>query len=130
MRIAAWTTVAYAGFEFMVLPMMVRRTAAGWHVTSSTALQVGLTILLAVMMFRGLVVSYYGMGLYGIWRLVLAAVGVGAVVTGMAERFGYIWVWGMLVATPFAVGWLVGLIAVRRAGRRRAANSESISPAV
>jgi hypothetical protein len=129
MKVAAWTTLAYAGFEVMVLPMMVRRTAAGWHFTGSTALHVGLTIIWATLMFRGLVVSYYGMGLYGMWRLLLAAVALGAVVTGMAERLGDIWVLGMLVATPFAIGWIIGLIAVRRAGRQ-VGDSEAVARAV
>ena len=85
----------------------------------------GAVVGLGVLMFRGVGIGYVVMGVYGIVRLLLSALAVDAVATGEIERVDPLLIWGILIAMPFALAWIVGLLAVWRAGRRAASTAES-----
>jgi hypothetical protein len=126
MRLAAWATVAHAGCELVVLSVMVRQSLPGFALLEVMAVEMIATVALGLLMFRGLVVGYFVMGVYGIVRLFIGALAAYAIVSGEVERVDPLLVLGMLIAVPFAIGWIIGAIAVWRAGRRSAREVRSV----
>jgi hypothetical protein len=116
MRIAAWTTVAYALYG-VSLSVALRRNLVGWHLSTVETISLGIELALAVLLFRGYVAGYYILGLYGALILLAAAiVAVGAILTHNALQLHLPLAFlGALMHAPFAVGWICGLVAVWRA---------------
>jgi len=124
MRLAAWAAIGHVSCELLVLVLMVGQSAPGRSFVVAMAVEMSAVVGLGVLMFRGAGIGYVVMGAYGVVRLLLGALAVDAVITGEIERVDPLFIWGVLIAMPFALAWIIGLIAGWRAGRRGAGTAE------
>ena len=130
MRLAAWATVAHPVVELLVLLVMIRQSAPGSSFLGAMAVEMSATLVLGLSMFRSVVIGYFVMGAYGMLRLLIAALAGYAIVTGEVGRVDPLLILGMVIAIPFALGWVVGLVAVWRARQRSARAGKSVVGAV
>jgi methyl coenzyme M reductase alpha subunit len=121
LRQSAYAAFAYAVLQMWFLPALIHRDADGWTWEPWTLLQVGLTLIVAVLIWRGSEVAAGIAAAYGVWRLGLAVLAVVSVLNGRAVLVenGPAWVLSQLVVLPFAIFWLRGGLAVVRERRAR-----------
>jgi hypothetical protein len=130
MRLAAWATATHAGCELLLLLVMIRQSAPGLAFLAGMGVEIGATVILGLLMFHGVVISYFVMGVYGILRLLIGGLAGYAIATGEVERVDPLLIMGMLIATPFALGWITGVVAVWQARQRSAHTLKSAARAV
>jgi hypothetical protein len=120
-RASAYAAYAYAVLQIWVLPMPLHRDAAGWTWEPRTLLDVGLTLAVGVLTWRGSRIAAGLAAAYGAWRLALLALALVWVLNGRAHAMGYgpAFVLSQFVALPFAVFWVRGGLAVLREWRTR-----------
>jgi hypothetical protein len=108
--------------QMWFLPALVHRNAAGrWTWEPGTLLEVGLSVAVGVLIWRGSQIAAGVAAAYGTWRLALAALVVVWVLNGRAVRMehGPARVLAQLVVMPFAIFWLLGGLAALREWRTR-----------
>lgn len=117
LRASVYATFAYAVLQMWFLPALVHRDAGGWTWEPSTLLQVGLSLVVAVLIWRGSRIAAGVAAAYGAWRLGLLATAVVWVLNGKAAAMdsGPAFVVAQVVVLPFAVFWVRGGLAVFRA---------------
>jgi hypothetical protein len=122
LRRSAYAAFAYAVLQMWFLPAIVHRDrAGGWTWEPGTLLQVGLSVAVGALVWRGNGIAAGIAAAYGAWRLALAALAVVWVLNGRAVMMehGPAWVLSQLVVLPFAIFWLWGGLAVLRRWRTR-----------
>jgi hypothetical protein len=129
LRQSAYATFAYAVLLMWFLPALIHRDAGGWTWEPWTLLEVGLTLVVGVLTWRGSQAAAGIAAAYGLWRLGLLAFAIVRVLDGTAVQVehGPAWVVSQLVALPFAILWVRGGLAVlreRRISRTRGADDE------
>ena len=125
MRLAAWAAFGHVGFELFGLALMVGQSAPAQSFIVGMGLEMGAVVGLGILMLRGMRIAYVVLAACGVVRLLVGALALDAVMTGEVERVDPLLLWGMLIAIPFAFGWIIGLIASWRAGRPGAAAIEA-----
>jgi hypothetical protein len=120
-RASAYAAFAYALLQVWFLPAAVHRDAGRWVWEPVTLLQIGLTLAVAVLTWRGSEIAAGIAAAYGAWRVGLVALAVVQVLDGTAaaRENGPAVVIAQLVVLPFAIFWLRGGLAVLRARRGR-----------
>lgn len=115
-RTAGWAAVAYAGLQLLALPAVVWRVDGHWTWAPTTALQILPTIVLAWLALRGSRLAALILGAYSVYRVSLFGLAVVRVLDGTAAKtqWGPAWLFGTMIALPFAIFWLRGGIAALR----------------
>jgi len=112
---SAWAAVPFGIFQFLALPMVVVRSAAGWHLNAETAIDLGFTFACASLAFLRLPIALLALGMLGVWRLLALATFVGRILTGHAASADAPIVFTFLALTDIcAMLWVVGAIATLR----------------
>ncbi|HEU4885726.1 MAG TPA: hypothetical protein VFT45_26055 [Longimicrobium sp.] len=103
------------------LPAIVHRGPDGWTWEPWTLLEVGLSLAVGALIWRGSRIAAGVAAAYGAWRLALAVLAVVWVLNGRAVtmEYGPAWVLSQLVVLPFDIFWLLGGLAVLREWRAR-----------
>jgi hypothetical protein len=119
LRASAYAAFAYAGLQLCFLPAVLYREAGRWVWEPATVLQVGLTLIVAVLVWRGSMIAAGVAAAYGAWRLGLLALAVVRVLDGTAVAMdnGPAVVLAQGVALPFAVFWVRGGLVLLRSRR-------------
>jgi hypothetical protein len=121
---SAWAAVPFGIFQFLALPMVVVRSAAGWHLNAETAIDLGFTLACASLAFLRLPIALLALGMLGIWRLLALAMFVVRILTGHATSadapIGFIF---LALTDICAVLWVIGAIATLRQKSKSAASA-------
>ncbi|MGH7648869.1 MAG: hypothetical protein ACREND_12180 [Gemmatimonadaceae bacterium] len=115
-RTAGWAAVAYAVLQLLALPAVVWRADGHWTWAPTTALEILPTIVLAWFALRRSRLAALILGAYAVYRVSLFGLAVIRVLDGTAAttQWASAWVFGTVVALPFAIFWLRGGIAALR----------------
>jgi hypothetical protein len=109
-KASAYAAFAFAAFSLWALPLPLYRDAAGWHWSLITIIQVPIAIAAGIGVLRGLWFVVAGVGLLGLYRLLLFGLALVRVVDGTAAQSpsGPAWVLSIAITTPFAICWFLG----------------------
>ena len=108
---------AFAGFLWAVFQLVATRRISVDYWAGSLAINALPVVLLAWGTLRGSLLTAVGLGVYGLYRLVMALRMIAALSDSAFARPVDWWV--APLAVPFAVLWIIGSVAAYRLWRRK-----------